>query len=894
MGKLALRTIWAAAALAASSFEESAALKSGNGQDGVLAASTLEREENDQLPKQFLESSNSHHRCVAQGMTASLGSERLIALTSVETAGRCQQFCTDIADCLAAVFQADTSTCYLLKTIQKLQSEKNSALLLPTCDDWCFKTKKTIVGEGTKIGEVSNANFCQALCASNEDCAAFSWNMETDDCLSFSSNSGYKMNSKFISGDRESCSERTRQKSYAGICSNDDVASNTKKNVEVAQNVTSFEDCQSLCLSTSGCNWANFAANEERCYMKEKVGDLVRLHSVTSGPKFCDSSCFWKNVGISNAHLRIPGTSDAHRCHYECAQNSSCKFWTYSENTEDCLLSSNAEPTGVYDAGSWSGIKDGCGSEAYSARTVPCAVPGVKYTGEALETAKLKDALECQDYCKGNDYCKAFTFDLETKECLLFRPSAVNSREESVNHISGASVCDKPCFQFNVQHVGTEVGRFPNGAQNADECKIRCQASGECTHFSFSSYGHECILFKSKGTRKSEGFISGPKSCNVHEEGPNTEDNCDVDGYEAPRVIWSRELRNKSLEDCRNACTKDGQCHNFSYYGAQRICVLADAFSLRAQRPNMAATLGFKSCSKCIRPNVGYKSTSPEFLYGSIAQNAEECRRRCDLQQRCYRFSYNKADKTCSMFSGSPTQVERGSNFYSGPYRCSIERGCLQYGRHIKKGNLLATTAISDEGQCHEWCGAHADCTWFSWAAGECKLYNGQVETEGRKGSVIGPKKCMPDVKDSELCDEQGLSFRQGTLREVGGIRFYPLCAAECRREPRCRLWTLNVQWFHAKCFLLTIESFSQVGHHEFKRSAPRLGCPRCIRKGMEIVGNVLKVQEVRNVTHCQLACEFEPKCKNFTYTGKTCTLRSSFEKAISASDYTISGPKEC
>ena len=46
-----------------------------------------------------------------------------------------------------------------------------------------------------------------------------------------------------------------------------------------------------------------------------------------------------------------------------------------------------------------------------------------------------------------------------------------------------------------------------------EECQVKCQLSGGCSHFSFNTRNHHCYLRQGDTPQYQSGVISGPKWC---------------------------------------------------------------------------------------------------------------------------------------------------------------------------------------------------------------------------------------------------------------------------------------------------------------------------------------------------------------------------------------------
>lgn len=101
-------------------------------------------------------------------------------------------------------------------------------------------------------------------------------------------------------------------------------------------------------------------------------------------------------------------------CQIRCEQSqANCQFYTYYQDSQDCLLYINC-PTLNYDCSGCATGQPGCPKDICD------------QTGECLHAtivgAHIEDTYnQCLDICRDNDeFCRYFTHDDMTKDCILY------------------------------------------------------------------------------------------------------------------------------------------------------------------------------------------------------------------------------------------------------------------------------------------------------------------------------------------------------------------------------------------------------------------------------------------------------------------------------------------
>ncbi|KAL8437581.1 hypothetical protein Efla_000444 [Eimeria flavescens] len=791
--------------------------------------------------------------CAAVNMgLPSAESERLLTVIEISDPNECQEMCRKTVKCKASLFNQKNATCMLLKGITgSIMRMAGTSVQLPSCESDCFHKGQKLTGGGTPLGTVPNASFCQALCAADSSCKGFTFRKSSQECLSFLDNTDMTADADAVSGSKAGCPSHVEATDYPGTCTIEDRTGANLPELATIQNVDTYEQCRKLCLLNPKCVFLTHNVPDRRCYLKPGMGDIVRIKAGdTTGPRMCDGSCFLKDIAMTGKALRrIQGSRSAHFCHFECSVDASCDLWTYGESTRECALYANSDDlTAKHLANHWTGPSPACAMEAlYDLPGKPCALRGVKFSnGEPLEVTTQETPAKCQEACQKSDMCEAFAYDVQQKSCELFLANAENNREGSSNFVSGPRWCSASCIQQNKEFSGTSVGEFSSGFSTPEECQLRCQATTNCTHFTFRPKQSSCTLLSNATSKSVTGVTGGTKFC---------DGSCDLKHHALTRFGWNRNLMTVDAELCRSECIKDPNCSAFTFSDR---CYLFDEFSFVKLHPatNVIAT-GWETCSNCFREGVGYK-VDGNALWSTDAQNAEECRQRCSFMENCTRFTYNAKSKVCSMLSGE-TEDEAGSNLISGPARCTRDRSCIVSDKIFTGGVIGLRRSLAKSEECQDLCEKTSGCQVYNHNSSTraCDLYGGDnLSYKVNNGWTSGKKKCVS--YGQELCLDPNMDYSYSDLyRSAIGCTTGTCCRDACVSEPRCKvfLWEPKLN----QCWPKLIKAYTNRGSRANVSSTGRTGCPYCARWRRQYNGTVVGTKEVATQAQCQEGRVLQP-----------------------------------
>ncbi|XP_026191080.1 micronemal protein 4 [Cyclospora cayetanensis] len=383
------------------------------------------------------------NECAGMGtLVDSERSEVSERFSNISSADDCQELCGQTRNCVGAAYDESASTCSLMKSLRGL-TQGLSTVVVPSCDSECFQEGKKISESGTSLGFAPNPNICQAMCEGEPTCRAFTWTWTDKQCFSYANGTVMVAADDAVSGRRASCSLSRKEDTYAESCMVSELSSNFYSH-EILGGMGNVNFCKIACLSRSDCNYITYNSSTRKCYIKRGRGSLVfSKRADSTGPKYCDTSCFLKDIEYEGERVATTKADKASHCHYECFINSKCIRWTYEESTQGCYFFGETNTAvGARSKGFWSGPKGGCGIEPLYALAAPdCALKGIKYSLVPLQAVSTSTATECQQRCQADSNCKTFAFNTTVNACELHGATTNYHRRDNHYFISGPKNC---------------------------------------------------------------------------------------------------------------------------------------------------------------------------------------------------------------------------------------------------------------------------------------------------------------------------------------------------------------------------------------------------------------------------------------------------------------------
>ncbi|XP_058233640.1 plasma kallikrein-like isoform X3 [Hemibagrus wyckioides] len=275
---------------------------------------------------------------------------------------------------------------------------------------------------------------------------------------------------------------------------------------------------------------------------------------------------------------------DVQHCQLACTQHPSCLFLLRTDHREKDFF--NGSRSVVAQTGVTSGFKlvhqdnktDTCLSSTYQ---------GIDFTGSDYVQLTLNTSDDCQKQCTSDPDCAFFSFTTKTfpdaesrNKCFLKfcwtvpTPSVLIKTPGLVSGFSDASYktkedCKEEIFA-NVNYRGNGIEKIP--AASPQHCQFLCNKHPRCTHFTYTTSNYStdpeinmhCYLKHSQNVSQlvQEEMFSGfpTRNCTPSNVWATAR-------YEGLHFLGHdyRDFKTDSSELCRETCTKDPNCHFYTY-----------------------------------------------------------------------------------------------------------------------------------------------------------------------------------------------------------------------------------------------------------------------------------------------------------------------------------------
>lgn len=220
---------------------------------------------------------------------------------------------------------------------------------------------------------------------------------------------------------------------------------------------------------------------------------------------------------------------DMEQCRRVCSDRSGCVGFDHSSATNECRI-----------YGAVSGARDDTSFNAstrypvpgYREATVQTAQPTADFlsrtfthdvnfdlTGFDLEQSPATSLAQCEDLCRGNAECRAFTFNAWNENCFLkngvgklrLDPRATTGLISGSQHPGYRETQVVMEYYSKSRISGTQLGQ-PRVAGSRDQCENLCWERQQCAAFTFIRAERECRLYEHADNRfPRNGFESGAK-----------------------------------------------------------------------------------------------------------------------------------------------------------------------------------------------------------------------------------------------------------------------------------------------------------------------------------------------------------------------------------------------
>ncbi|CAJ1390289.1 unnamed protein product [Effrenium voratum] len=290
----------------------------------------------------------------------------------------------------------------------------------------CIKEKSSYYDDSvppSAVGYMDTAAECQAACAVNAGCDAWTFLKDASTCwqLPYSPEMVLVGNDKGTSGDKhcEPVGTTGLKKTWTtplpnmkvpepvtgrlGLrpnCSSSGAAFHDPAVKMATSSLASAVDCQASCAALPSCHYWTYYNNSRACWLQGFNVTTFEEKDAVSGPKACQ-----KILKASR---------------YEAGQN-------ITNNGQAVMMRSIPRPA--------------------------CSFRGKAYvdTKEKVPNLYLADATACQAACGGLSSCNGFTYYIDTKACWLVDETA--TAYESAMAVSGPKACAVPVILANTSKV---------------------------------------------------------------------------------------------------------------------------------------------------------------------------------------------------------------------------------------------------------------------------------------------------------------------------------------------------------------------------------------------------------------------------------------------------------
>ncbi|MBB4189305.1 hypothetical protein GGE07_005987 [Sinorhizobium terangae] len=211
------------------------------------------------------------------------------------------------------------------------------------------------------------------------------------------------------------------------------------------------------------------------------------------------------------------------KCRKLCTDRSGCVGFDHSSSTNQCRLFGGIA-SAREDTASTAGTRypiTGYREPTPAARPPRTFDHYANYDlfGFDLDQAAATSLTECEDYCRGNEECRAFTFNEWNQKCFLksgtaelrLEPRATTGVLAGTAHpgYRNASVVMEYYRDYVIS--GSQIGNS-RVVNSRDQCESMCWDREQCIAFSFSRRQRECRLFDHADNRFPRGGMeSGAK-----------------------------------------------------------------------------------------------------------------------------------------------------------------------------------------------------------------------------------------------------------------------------------------------------------------------------------------------------------------------------------------------
>mmetsp|Transcript_43809 Transcript_43809/g.111952 ORF Transcript_43809/g.111952 Transcript_43809/m.111952 type:complete len:715 (-) Transcript_43809:171-2315(-) len=631
----------------------------------------------------------------------------------------CEVQCTANPRCTAYTFNTRTMRCFLKSVCNQREPNaddvsgfKGGIPTSPSPTSFAGGSNEFQTVENVSCKDPSIADFrgmsqagCEAECAANESCIAYTFNRSTGRCFL-----------KAVCDQREQNNDDvTGVKLGGGPPSSEfDIEENLSckdptltKLPDVTQAV-----CEAACDADERCVAYTFNTRTIDCYTKAacslrevneddvtgfKVG-AVEPPAATPSP---ETPTYLALIGVlcNDANLApglcFPGTQQTTHCESLCSFDPRCAAFVYDEATQECCLKGSCDDKSIA-PGTTSYVRPGFDPASLLSASQRGGGGGYEYfdmtscKDPSLDIARDVSFSECETRCTANSQCTAFTYNTRKQDCFLKtacldkQPNNddVSAEELGETGTPGPALLPPPSdYEFrivpNLSCKDPSIDTKRNIDQNT--CAAMCAIDTRCTHYTYNTRTGACFLKAVCINRESNpDDVSGVKIKRAdeeeepEEEGQPEEEDAEEDGsVETPaptegptsgfRTYFGIECADPEIlalpgfegaPACKGLCAGTPSCAAYTMYSSTSTCALKFACDERV--------LSFDAISGVFETS-GPAPAAPAFnvLRGiacgdnSIRQLDDStetaCQGACAMDTLCRAFTFNMMRNECSL-----------------------------------------------------------------------------------------------------------------------------------------------------------------------------------------------------------------------------------------------------
>jgi len=424
---------------------------------------------------------------------------------------------------------------------------------------------------------------------------------------------------------------------------------------------------------------------------------------------------------------------------------------------------------------------------------------------------------DCALACRSTPFCTHFSYNsddisIERGQCTLkkavaaINTTATHGMELCTRRDLQASAFDSyTCFPGQTSSTRKLLGSLP--APTVEACAAQCTAPAQgvyapepCTHITYDWTRRMCDLWGGLRGDFQPSNVASVTTCIPQKFTALIHYSCDY-GMEAQGADMSgMPLTLHSIEDCGKACRGRPGCTHFVQYEGGR-CLLkssTNAPGIMPVRPG-ANTCTTRDASPTLDTNwcyIGYTVASPSTPLPANRNitSQEQCAQACAATPSCSHFTYNTASATCTLRTGSRTNLVPTSSIEtrtcmpgnataSARYACTYERASTALNL---PGMPLKFPTQED---CARACQQNANCSHFTFyyydTDTRCFLKTGALPA-GDGSAQPGAALCTPTALDQFTCT----MHRDAAGQDLPGMPLmatkYEECARACQNSTAC------------------------------------------------------------------------------------------------------------